>query len=421
MGKAVLEHPKLQHWVNQFSEADRADAAVLAALIKIVPADVFRRDLTACLQERLDHGDSPIALYNESERRKRKGVPNRLFGKDSVRASRTHKGKKSVRAIGKTGPALVPRQRNVAEEVGSEGVVANIITQFHRTNRKTILVSPGPDVIRDRRVRRFILVTDFIGSGDRVISYLNAAWRHPSVRSWWSRRATGGLKFEVVAYAGTEDGVAAVSKHTMDPIVTLVAQCPTIDSVFLPAKRKVIKSLCERYAVAGSRPLGYGDAGALIAFDHGMPNNAPAVLWKGGCHWSALVPERTIRTSTSPFQDGLTDDQEKARIETAARVSTSGPSMSMTPTGLSTIVLSTLRRSPRHPEALSGRLGLRIDDVIDALDQLKRWGWINDSHQLTERGRTIASRLIRQDRKRPLPSPKESMYFPKSLRAPRNV
>lgn len=418
MVKAVVHDRLVRAWVEQFDEADRASAATLATLIKLVPGDVFRRELTACLQGRLDTCSTPIALYNESERRKWNGVPHRLF-QEKARANGKGKGQKTIRAFGKAGPALVPRQRQVAEEIGSEGVVGNILTQFHRANRKTVLLSPGPDAIRESGARRFILVTDFIGSGDRVTSYLNAAWRLRSVRSWWSRRESKGLHFEVVAYAGTEAGVAAVRKHATAPLVKLVTQCPTIESVFPPAQYKVVKSLCERYAIAGSHPLGYGDAGVLLAFDHGMPNNAPAILWKGGRHWTGLVPGRTTSAITSPFQEGLTEDQEQVRIETAARVSSVGQTMA--PTDMNTIVLSALRRSPRRPEALSGRLGLKIDDVVVALAQLKRWGWINDDHQLSERGRTIASRLVKQDRNRPLPSPKRKMYFPKSLRVPRNV
>jgi len=88
---------------------------------------------------------------------------------------------------------------------------------------------------------------------------------------------------------------------------------------------------------------------------------------------------------------------------------------------LETIILSALRRSPRHSEAISGRLGMNIDDVCEILDRLKGWGWINASHQLTERGRMVASRLIRQDRKSPLPQGDDTMYFPNELRAPRDV
>ena len=415
---AVFVDPKIRAWIDQFSETDRSDAALLASLIQFVPGDVFRRDLTEYLESRLHNGGTPIALYNESERRKWKGQPNRLF-QEKYRSNHKRSGKKSHRAYGKVGPALIPRLRHVAEEIGSEGVVANILTQFQRSHKETVLLSPGPDIIREKQVRRFVLVTDFIGSGDRVTDYLDAAWRLRSFRSWWSRRSSKGLHVEVLAYAGTLDGVAKVERHGSAPLVTLVTRCPTINTVFPPSRSKVLTRLCEIYAPTGSRPLGYGGAGVLLTFDHGMPNNAPAIFWKSSKAWSALVPARSPSSVGSPFNTPLTDEKARIRIETSARASSTG--QTLLPVNLETIVLSALRRSPRQPEAISGRLGLKIEDVRTVLAKLKTWGWINDNHQLTERGRIIASRLIRQDRKLPLSSSEKTLYFPASLRVPRNV
>ena len=180
-----------------------------------------------------------------------------------------------------------------------------------------------------------------------------------------------------------------------------------------------MEELCRRYAPPGSKPLGYGEVGALLAFDHGMPNNAPSIFWKDARKWSALVPERASSTAGSPYQETHTPEKERARIEASAKASDTGAILR--PTSLETIILSALRRSPRHSEAISGRLGMNIDDVCESLDRLKGWGWINASHQLTERGRMVASRLIRQDRKSPLPQGDDTMYFPNALRVPRDV
>jgi len=415
---STIMQPLVKAWVDQFEETDRADAAILASLIRLVPGDAFRRDLTRVLEDRLRIGPNPVALYNETERKKWKGQPNRLFPETS-RASKTQKGTKTVRAYGRVGPPLVPRQRQVAEEIGSEGVVANVLTQLHKRHRKSTLLNPGADIIREKRARRFVLVTDFIGSGDRVINYLNAAWRLRTVRSWWSRRSHSGLCFEVVAYAGTEAGVERVKDHASSPTVSLVTRCPTIQTVFPPGKAKQMNQLCHRYAPPGSKPLGYGEVGALLAFDHGMPNNAPSMFWKDARRWSALVPARASSTAGSPYQEPHTPEKERARIEASAKASDTGAILR--PTSLETIILSALRRSPRHSEAISGRLGMNVDDVSEILDRLKGWGWINASHQLTERGRMVASRLIRQDRKSPLPQGDDTMYFPNALRAPRDV
>jgi hypothetical protein len=163
MSKSFLDHDRTRAWLEQFGEDDRPRAAKLASVLTLVSADEFAAELTRLLGIRLVNGRQPVALYNETERRHWKGKPNRLF---------TERRGKVLRAVGKTGPPLVPRNRSVDEEVGSEGVVATILTQFQRSHRKRVLLSPGPDTIRERKVRRFALVTDFIGSGKRVCDFL---------------------------------------------------------------------------------------------------------------------------------------------------------------------------------------------------------------------------------------------------------
>jgi len=97
--------------------------------------------------------------------------------------------------------------------------VAQLVSEVCRAHPQQVFNHPGPDAIRKRRIRRFVLVTDFIGSGKRARTYLQAAWRVRSVRSWWSARATKGLSFEVVAYAATQSGRAVVERHPSRPEV----------------------------------------------------------------------------------------------------------------------------------------------------------------------------------------------------------
>ena len=186
----------------------------------MVSADEFLDRLEALVEARVAPGRTPIGLYAEREIRKYKGVPNRLFKEKSFRGR--------SRAMG-AGPKPVQSPRTIDPEVGSEGLIALAITGLCRRNRSVFISHPGPDQIRKRKVRTFLLLTDFIGSGFRARNYLDAAWRLASVKSWWS---FGWLRFEVVAYAATEAGKAAVETHPSRPTVHLVAACPTISSRF---------------------------------------------------------------------------------------------------------------------------------------------------------------------------------------------
>jgi len=288
-----------------------------------------------------------------------------------------------------------------------------------KAHRGEVILSPGADRFRSSRIRRFIINTDFIGSGERAEKYLNAAWRIRSVRSWWSRRSRGGLRFEILAYAGTDAGIARLERHPSQPRVFVVTRCPTIQSVFTRGQAVMMEDLCNRYAPPNSQALGFGNNGALLAFAHGMPNNAPAMFWKSRRKWRALFPERTTISGSSPFSVVASETLEAARLQAAVKSVSVGPAV--VPVDIKSIVLSALRRSPRQAEAISGRLGLELAVVNNAFDQLRRRGWIDEHQQLTERGRMVIERLAKQKTKVFLPSPPETGYFPETLRMPRDV
>ena len=124
MSEAVLREECARRWLECFDEADRPNAAKLLALVKLVPGNLLREEITTLLEQRLADGATPIALFNKSERRLWKGRLHRLF-KEKRMANGKGAGLKTTGAEGNAGPALVPRQRSVDEMIGSEGVIAN--------------------------------------------------------------------------------------------------------------------------------------------------------------------------------------------------------------------------------------------------------------------------------------------------------
>lgn len=407
----ILDNNRVIAWLNRFGVDDQPRAGLLLSTVKLVSADEFVADMNDLLERHLGDGATPIALYNETERGHRGGVPHRLFAEPR---------RKLKRATGKAGPALVPRQRQVDEEVGSEGTLATILTQFARSHAKTIVLSPGPDTIRDRRVRRFVLVTDFIGSGDRALRYLTAAWRVRSVRSWWSRRKGRGMSFEVVAFSGTEAGVAHVRKHPCRPEVHIAQVCPTIDGVFDAPNAAIMKTLCGDYGpkAKDAQPLGYGGTGALIAFSHSMPNNAPAIFWQRYDDKEPLFPSRVTSGVASPFQAGIGDEAQHNRLIKLVGL---GSAEAMVPFRIESVILAALERSPRSTEGISGRLGVALSEVEEALKILRSRGLIDRRNVPTDRGRRALVRIKGEPPSPFLSKPKEGEYFPDSLRVPRGV
>lgn len=386
----------------------------------LISRDAFAERLKELIVKRVSDGRGPVGLYVERELRGMRGIPNRLF-----KETRT----KRKRAYG-VGPKPVDPVRAYDADVGSEGIVAQLVSEVCRENRRNCFNHPGPDKIREKKIRRFILVTDLIGSGKRARTYLEAAWRLRSVKSWWSARATCGMTFEVVAYAATERGRSKVGAHRSSPEIHVVSGCPTILNTFDEEMRAKIVRLCVDYnpAVGNSMsPLGFDGAGVLIAFAHGAPNNTPLMLHKRGIRngqeWRPLFPERVTSTTRSTFSVSL-DSRDSVRSRLLEfgqrRLASSGWLHSYKPSIRGVLfVMASLGSGPRTLEAISGRTHLTVMEVEDALKSALKLGWVDGRRHLTEAGHNELNAARRnagiQDS---LPIESKEAYYPKSLRGP---
>jgi hypothetical protein len=404
-------------WLGQFAPEDQSTAAELLRAMTLVSRDQFAERLRQTILRAVEDGDLPVGLYVERELRHRKGVPHKLF--------KELKGKVK-RAIGVGPPAVKPTKAYDAD-VGSEGLVAQIVSELCREFPKKLFNHPGPDQIRKQSIRRFMLVTDYIGSGKRAWTYLEAAWRVRSVRSWWSARATKGLSFEVISYAASPDGRSRVESHPTRPKVCVAISCPTIRSAFGYDKRLEIRALCLKYApVKDANPLGFGSVGALIAFAHGVPNNAPLVLYKRGTSWSPLFPARTTSATRLEFAaDTVGTENIRSRLlsmrqKRLASSSWIGNANRHAKDVL--LVMAALSQRPRHVETISVRTGFTIIEVQQALGRALSHGWIDGRNRLTEDGRGQLAHARKQKKAiSPLPEEPEEFYYPKTLRAPAGV
>ena len=398
-------------WLGQFEGHDEATARRLLERVHYVTADDFQDDLTDLILNRVGGSGEPIALYAERKVGSRHGVAHRLFKETKTKVKRAHGA----------GPPPVRSQHAGRHETGSEGIVANIITQIARQYRQTFLNHPGPDLIRHRRVRCFMLVTDFIGSGDQSSLYLDAAWRLASTKSWWSG---GFLRFEVVCYSATAVGLQALLNHPCHPMVTQVTACPTLSS-FQPYGDGDMVSLCESYGPKDSETkiprLGYGGLGALVAFAHGMPNNAPRLLYQKGRNWIPLFPHRvTSAARRANHQDNKARLARRLELLREKKIALLVRQSGLDPsTDLSVLVLAALKKRPRTAEAVSAKTDIGIAETRNAIDRARAAGWIDAANRLTPRAyqeleflrRPSGSKAVRY-------TPNNAPYFPDSLRVP---
>ena len=408
-------------WLRQFDRVDRSNASRLLAAIRNVSADEFHDAMTELVRSRVDVSPAPVGLFVETERGHRGGKAYRLFEENR---------RKPRRATG-NGPRIIDPRRTVDPEVGSEGVIAQILTAVISGKRNRATLHPGPDTIRERRIRRFILVTDFVGSGDRVCRYLDAAWHVCSVRSWWSARSTKGISFEVIAFSMTEAGRERVDAHPCKPTLHAVEGCPTIDDAFEdPEMQDGMRNLCIHYGSFDRKfdPLGYGGMGALITFAHGMPNNAPAIFHKTSRlktrPWTPMYPQR-VTSGRRKGIGSIVDQGNKIYLErkrVAYQTVLRSPRLVSAPSVLrdAVQVLLSVDRTPRDAIAVSARTGLSVKRVEEALERIDRYGWIDDEHRISEKGHRELARL-RAFVPEKVQFRSSTTYTPRSLRAPRDV
>jgi hypothetical protein len=422
-----------RRWLGQFALGDKGLAAELLRSLELVSRDEFADGLRALILEKAEEARGPIALYAERELGHRHGVPHRLF-KETDR--------KPKRALGSIGPPAVKATKAYDISVGSEGIVGQLISELAREHPKKFVDHPGPDQIRRKRVKRFWIVTDMVGSGDRVWRYLEAAWLVRSVRSWWSG---GFLRFGVIAYAGTQIGECRVVRHKSKPTFMLVKPAPTIRTVFSAGKAEQLERLCEAYVPSATvvgeeapwggpahHPLGYGGAGALLVFAHGAPNNVPPIFHKASRSktrpWVPLFPARVSSgLGSEAFGTSLTAGKIRERLEKLGqrRLARSTVVNAMISTWEVFSILSALSKPPRNNDAvLSRRSGFETWRVRSLCRRLIEYGWIDSQRRLTDagegqlrhaRGQMNDNVNYPQDG---APKVRQVHYYPKSLRPP---
>lgn len=409
-------------WLNQFSPDEQVLLVRMLAKMRLISPAEFTEGLRDLILQRVaDEALAvPVGLYAEREVRQRNRRPHALFKQSKKRPRRAHS---IIRAIDPVLPWI--------QEVGSEGGVAQLITELARERPAVVLNHPNPTAIRKHQVRRFLLATDFIGSGKRVADYLAAVWRVWSVRSWWSARATKGMRFEVICYSATLEGRERVEALPFGPLVSMVAQCPTIQAAFSHRVADDIMQLCIRRDPVDHDPvesLGFKGTGALIAFAHSAPNNVPRILTHASTGKRSpvhlpLFPKRVTASSRATFTSAvqtISDINSALQAMGRVRLAKSGLVGELPiEAAKNLLVLAALASRRREVEVVAGRTSLTIPEVRRAILNLHRLGWINPKRRLTDAGH---SELRKQPKARPpkrgVPPDPKSDYYPCQLRAP---
>lgn len=414
----LTDYKPAELWLDQFSRrtGDRELAGQMLEKFRYVPNVDLASDLAILLEREIPRTEC-ASLYVEREllttRSKR---PVKMYRENKV--PRFMGRKKALRATG-AARAVVRSLTNNQQQVGSEGVIAQQLTQLCNNHPRRFLLHPSAEQIRARRVRHMVIVTDFVGSGNRIRRMLASLWQVRSVRSWHSGKY---IRIWVVCYSGTPIGLSNVRSHPSRPSIVQVLECPTLDSAFDAQHAMALKDLCNRYGEFHDRPLGYGEVGALIAFEHSCPNNAPAVFIEASSSHTAAWQPLFERRSTIKLARATTHTSE--HVETLALETLKYPGIAAAPAYRNArrkqrniiLLLAALTRRKRHTSELVSILRMPLWELSDALSEATVLGLVDTHRRLTKVGLKKIHSL--QHKGTPVAPPSKNHYHPTVLRAP---
>ncbi len=416
----LTDHPPVSLWLEQFGRDtnDRSLVELMISEFRYVTNIDLKNDITALLLNKIPQ-DQIAAIYVERElQTTRNRNPVKMYRE--VKVSKSGSRKKALRAQGAALP-VVRSIRNDRQNVGSEEVLANQLTQLCAQNSRRFILQPSAEKVRSLRVRHVVVVTDFIGSGNRIFRMLDSLWRVRSIKSWHSRKL---VKFWVFCYSGTNSGILKVNRHKTKPRTELILPCPTLQDSFELDESRKLQKLCITYAPSDKSPLGYAECGALISFEHGCPNNLPAIFIEKSSSlrrpWQPLFENRSATVLTK------VENSIKLQEKSVALEALSFPNIIFAPSYLRfssdrksvTVLLATLARGHRHINELVSESRMSLGEIIQAQATSAKLGLIDANLRLTPAGFRELQKLNRSTKSNlNIVLPKIN-YYPSMLRAP---
>jgi hypothetical protein len=359
-------------WIEQFDVADREIAERVASSLTLVSHSEFERSLQTILEKRASETNDVAAFFAVRE----VGLQASYFEQYTDLVT----GELNALSFG--------------SDHGSEARIAALIRNLCKTDKERLLNHPSIGQMRAAKCRTVYLVDDFIGSGERTSLFIMSLRRDPSFVSWCSLKY---LKIVCVAYSGTPSGVRRIVKTKTDPEIVIERSCPSFET--MPWSRKEISSvstLCEKYGLKTSKAYwwdGYGQTMAALVFEHGCPDNAPAILWaphEKMRPWLPLFPNRVILSgekSVFPVEIARRDAVLTLLDVGQKKLAMAGSLLRRGRRGqLILIVLALIAKGQRRQAGLSFATGLSEEECQRIVEKCKKWGFLTGSRRLTDRG-----------------------------------
>jgi hypothetical protein len=357
-----------KEWLGRFEDIDRELAERVLSALTLVSHSEFERTLTAKIIDFATQIDGPVALF--ATREVKPSEPYFNESDDPINA-------------------VAP-----GSDLGSEARVAALIRNLSRTSSGKLLNHPSVGDMRKAKCRAIFTVDDFIGSGKRTADFLSSMWMNLSLRSWHS---LGLISFWAVTYAATEVGLHKVENSRTGAKVRYARDCPAFRN--MPWRKNVLEAALDLFRRYGKRTskksmaLGYKKVATAIVFEHGCPNNSPAIFWAPShakSDWEPLFPQRSVLpTEASAFPPEIARREPTLVMLQAGqrRLSRSGALTRRGPIGTTILtVLGLAAQGIRSRAAIAYATGLAAGNITRILDRCVKWDFLTATLRLTPAG-----------------------------------
>lgn len=402
----LADLPRAQRWVQQFAHADQQTAVALLDSLTLVSRNEFLRAVLKLIEGIRDEVSGKIAFYAVRE-----------MAKDETYFS-DRRAKPQIAYPGNT--------------IGSEGVIAQLIQKFCAGDRGRTLDHPSIGTLKRFRVQNIVLVDDACLSGNRIHEFVLEFKKVATFRSWAS---LGRLSFYIVAYSTSKAAETTVcatlgswTRMTREQRIHYRAErsLPTARTTCNDSTLQAIRDLCRRYPKripgAAFYRYGYAETMGTLVFEHGCPNNAPALLWYQAPGWMPLFPNRSIPADlAAAFDNAINPVERRERFRRVLGVENQEIRSWGKDHEEILLVLGALRRIALSERDVVHATGLRWTSVKQILNQCLKLGMIDRDRRLTPQGRNELRMLRRARPKEPLEIVEQPMYVPTSLRRSRDV
>lgn len=384
--------PEIAAWLSQFkSEEDRLTAKRMLLRLRFVSSDSFSVWLKQTLAEfSIEEKHAIFAVRKLAEPQSRKDGKLTYFDEQGC----------------------APKRPSGSQ--GSEDLVNSVIANHLKNTAlsQVFFDHPSIEIMRSEKIHHLILVDDSIGSGRRIVEFINALLANKTFRSWWS---FGWVKITVISYARNSSAAGYIYKNVHEGSKPnrkfrnkgkiSFSSAYVYKSEWMEQnwgeKYTEIYKLCEKItAVSKSYRLGYKNSFSNIIFFHSVPNNIPGVLHFNKLpKWRALMPNRSMPNWLMHLLSVTVADPDFLHKK------------SLTPELQQ--LLQLIKSGVRAESTLALRLNLDVFYALQLVEQAMSLGLLTEQKRLSDDARERLHNLKKQT---PVEKFNYELYIPTSWR-----